>query len=195
MPILLIDNYDSFTYNLYQLAKSLTTNRVEVFRNNQIAFADIVQMQPSHIILSPGPGHPGKHSDFGVCAEIVRNHGPIGCPILGVCLGHQGIVYHLGGKIVQAPKIVHGKLDRIQVIRASRLFDGFPVEFTAMRYHSLIASEKRLPNNLFITARNAAGLIMAVEDPNKKMYGVQFHPESIGTPEGERLLQNFLQLD
>ena len=195
MSVLLIDNYDSFTYNLYQLVQKLSKEEVVVYRNDKITFADLIEKQPSHIILSPGPGHPGKLKDFGVCTEIIRSQNLLSCPVLGVCLGHQGIVHHCGGEISQAPEIVHGKISTIYITEPSRLFEGLPTQFMAMRYHSLIASEAKLPSNFTITARNSKGSIMAVEDTKKKMYGLQFHPESIGTPYGERLIQNFLQIN
>src|SRR5262249_30406118 len=141
MTVVIIDNYDSFTYNLYQMVQTATTEVVAVFRNDKIDLARLLEMRPSRLILSPGPGHPANDSDFGVCKEVIVKQEQLACPVLGVCLGHQGIVHHLGGQVVGAPQIVHGKSSRVEVIAATPLFDGLPESFEAMRYHSLIASE------------------------------------------------------
>lgn len=194
MPIVLIDNYDSFTYNLYQMVQALTSEPVEVFRNDAVTFEQVKDLQPSQVILSPGPGHPGIPSDFGVCARIILEQETLGCPILGVCLGHQGMVHYLGGKVVQAPEIVHGKTSMINITSSSPLFDGLPNPFKAMRYHSLVAAEEGFPEVLVITAKELnQGLVMAVQHAKRRLYGIQFHPESIGTPEGSQLLRNFLE--
>lgn len=194
MPVVIIDNFDSFTYNLYQLVQALTSDTVKVFRNSEITFKELCDMKPSRVILSPGPGHPGNDSDFGVCKEVIVNSQQLRAPILGVCLGHQGIVHHLGGKVVGAPEIVHGKSSRIEITGESPLFQGLPRQFEAMRYHSLVASEDTFPGSLDVTARESAGkLVMALQHKTLPLYGVQFHPESIGTPEGKLIMENFIE--
>jgi anthranilate synthase/aminodeoxychorismate synthase-like glutamine amidotransferase len=194
MALVLIDNYDSFTYNLFQMLQVLTTQPVEVFRNDKLDFDSLKSLKPTHVVLSPGPGHPGNDSDFGICKDIIINQEQLSCPVLGVCLGHQGIVHHLGGKVVGAPKIVHGKSSRVNLTDRSPLFEGLQSGFEAMRYHSLVAAEEKFPSDLAVTAREADdGLIMALQHKTKALYGVQFHPESIGTPEGSKILRNFIE--
>lgn len=194
MATLIIDNYDSFTYNLYQMIQVLTDDKVEVYRNDALGFDAVRDMLPNRIILSPGPGHPGNDADFGVCKDIIRRQEELKCPVLGVCLGHQGIAHHLGGEVISAPEIVHGKSSKVQITGESPLFDGLPEVFEAMRYHSLIVSEPHLPKELQITAKEQnGGLIMAMQHRTLPLYGVQFHPESIGTPQGEQILRNFME--
>jgi anthranilate synthase/aminodeoxychorismate synthase-like glutamine amidotransferase len=194
IPILIIDNYDSFTYNLYQLLQESVSGNVEVHRNDKISFEQVQKLAPQRIVLSPGPGHPAIDEDFGICKEIIVKQSMLQCPILGVCLGHQGIVQHLGGKVVRAPQIVHGKSSEIVLNGKSPLFDGLPANFQAMRYHSLVAADDdSFPKDLEVLAREREhNLIMAIQHKTKPIYGVQFHPESIGTPEGKHLLRNFL---
>jgi anthranilate synthase component II len=194
MTVAIIDNYDSFTFNLYQLVGSLCKRVVKVFANDSISFAQLRKLRPSAVIISPGPGHPGNESDFGVSAEIIARIDELSCPLLGVCLGHQGIVHHLGGRVVRAPEIVHGKQSSIVVSGCSPIFQGLS-EFAAMRYHSLVAEEASLPDCLQVTARDKVrGLIMAVAHKELPLYGVQFHPESIGSPAGPAIVKNFLGL-
>jgi anthranilate synthase/aminodeoxychorismate synthase-like glutamine amidotransferase len=194
MKVVIIDNYDSFTYNLYQMLYEVGADNVEVFRNDEIDMASLLQLKPGRIVLSPGPGHPAVDGDFGVCKDIIKQATKTTCPILGICLGHQGIVEHLGGKVTGAPQIVHGKSSTINVIGTSPLFRGLPDSFLAMRYHSLIASELPFPEELCITAREQKdNLIMAVQHKTKPIYGLQFHPESIGTPLGIQILRNFIE--
>jgi anthranilate synthase component 2 len=194
-PIVIIDNYDSFTYNLYQVAQAQTTQPVAVFRNDAITFEELLAQKPSGVILSPGPGHPGVERDFGICRDVVLRQEELGCPVLGVCLGHQGIAHHLGGSVIQAPEIMHGKTSMMRVEAKSPIFDGISPEFEAMRYHSLLVAEENLPPLLKITAREVnLGLPMALEHTEKPIYGIQFHPESIGTPEGGQILRNFLNV-
>lgn len=194
MPLLLIDNYDSFTFNLFQLVQPLLPEPIAVYRNDRIDFETIRAMQPSHVILSPGPGHPGNDSDFGVCKDVILRQEELGCPVLGVCLGHQGMVHHFGGHVVQAPEIVHGKTSAIAFTPGSRLFDGLSNPFVAMRYHSLVAAEDPFPACLKIIARETNhNLVMAIEHTEKPLYGIQFHPESVGTPEGQKILRNFIE--
>jgi len=190
VTILLIDNYDSFTYNLYQYVQELSDTSVTVARNDKLSLDEVKKLNPSHVILSPGPGHPGIATDFGICADIIQE---LDCPILGVCLGHQGIAHHLGGQVVPAPEIKHGKTSQIKIIEPSLLFKGISNPFTAMRYHSLVVSDENLPETLLVTARETQqGLIMALQHKTRPLYGIQFHPESIGTPEGKKILENFL---
>ncbi len=196
MPVVIIDNYDSFTYNLYQLVRQLCSKSVLVFRNDELTFDELKLHQPSHVILSPGPGHPANLSDFGICSQVVSRHEELrNAAILGVCLGHQGIVHHLGGTVVRAPEIVHGKQSEMSVTGTSVLFDRIHQTFKAMRYHSLIAEEITLPACLQVTARDLVrGLIMAVAHKTAPIHGIQFHPESIGTPVGRTIMENFLAL-
>jgi anthranilate synthase component II len=194
MSILLIDNYDSFTFNLYQLVASLTSEEVIVKRNDAITLAEIIALKPSKIILSPGPGSAENDADFGVCKDIIASQQKLRCPVLGVCLGHQGIAFHLGGKIARAPQIVHGKSSQIEITAPSKLLDGLPQTFEAMRYHSLVALDEGLPKELVVTARDTQShLIMAFHHVDQPFYGVQFHPESIGTPRGAQIMRNFLE--
>ncbi len=195
MSILLIDNYDSFTYNLYQMVQALTDETVEVVRNDAIGFSGILSKKPSRIILSPGPGHPANDNDFGVCKDVILERASLNLPTLGVCLGHQGMVQHMGGVVGQAKKIVHGKTSEIEITKESKLFKGLGPKFAAMRYHSLVASDERFPTELEITARTSDdGEIMALQHKQYPLYGVQFHPESIGTPEGQTILRNFVEI-
>jgi len=194
MAVVIIDNYDSFTYNLYQLVQGLTDQAVQVYRNDAIDIERLLALSPARVILSPGPGHPGNERDFGVCRSVILDQERLGCPVLGVCLGHQGIVHHLGGRVVGAPEIVHGKASEVEVTAPSLLLDGLPERFPAMRYHSLVASEEHFPSELKVTAREGRqGLVMAIEHRSRPLFGVQFHPESIGTPHGTTIMRNFLE--
>lgn len=190
--IFIIDNYDSFTYNLYQLVASFYDN-VRVFRNDQITIADIKHQQPKGIILSPGPGRPEK---AGICMDLIRAivTGEIQrSALLGVCLGHQAIVAALGGHVVQANEIVHGKDDHIYH-QQQGLYQFLSQPFKAGRYHSLIAKRETLPDTLLIEAENKEKLIMGIRHQSLPIYGVQFHPESILTPEGSQLLKSFIAI-
>ncbi len=195
---LIIDNYDSFTYNLFHAAATVGADSV-VYRNDNISLAEIVRLQPAHIIISPGPGTPVHTADIGISSEVIQavvdRESPLyATPLLGVCLGHQAIAHHLGARIIHAPEPVHGKTSEISHEVASTLFHGIPKTFTAMRYHSLIIDESSLPPELLITARTSdpQHLIMAIQHVSLPLFGVQFHPESIGTPDGLTLLRNFL---
>jgi len=195
MPILIIDNYDSFTFNLVQQVRSLTTLPVVTVKNDQIAFEQIRAIRPHGVIISPGPGHPANQRDFGINREIIERHRELDCPILGICLGHQGIAHYLGGSVVRAGTIVHGKSSRLGHSRDSLLFRDIPESFEAMRYHSLVVSEEDLPACLRIIAREPeSGTVMALEHRQSPMFGLQFHPESIGTPGGADIMRNFTQL-
>ncbi len=191
MTVLLIDNYDSFTHNLYQYLGELGAVPL-VARNDAIDLSAVADLEPSHIVLSPGPGHPANRRDFGICSDLLREWGPRR-PLLGVCLGLQGIAHYLGGAVVRAPTIVHGKTSRIRH-DGEGLFAGLPADLEVMRYHSLIADRARLPDCLRVTAETDDGLVMAIAHRAWPVVGVQFHPESIGTPNGHDLLRNFLSM-
>jgi anthranilate synthase/aminodeoxychorismate synthase-like glutamine amidotransferase len=193
MKIVILDNYDSYAHNLYQRIGELTSTEATVVRNDAITVAALRDLAPTHIVISPGPGRPDAPGWFGVCTDVIRELGAA-VPILGVCLGHQGIAASFGGRIVRASRPMHGKAS---VVRhdGARLFDGIESPFTAMRYHSLVVDEGSLPACLRVTARTVDdGVIMALEHVDRPIYGVQFHPESIGTPTGVRLLRSFLTL-
>lgn len=187
MRVLLIDNYDSFTHNLEQLIGGLGAE-VIIRRNDAVDLAGCAALAPTHVILSPGPGHPANPRDFGVCADLVR---ACEVPLLGVCLGHQGIAHHLGGTVVRAPAVVHGKTSRIAHDGTS-VFAGLPASLEVMRYHSLIVDPETLPAALRITARTEDGLIMGLAHRARPLHGIQFHPESFATPQGEAMLTTFL---
>lgn len=187
--ILLIDNYDSFSYNLYQLIGTVRPD-IEVIRNDAKTVEEIDAMRPDAIIISPGPGKP---SDAGVCIDVIQKLGGK-YPILGVCLGHQAICEAFGGVVSYAKELVHGKAHPITLDRDSRLFRGMPPVIQAARYHSLAAVRDTLPDCLKITAETEDGEIMAVEHRGKPICGVQFHPESIMTPDGKEIIENFFSL-
>ena len=185
--ILLIDNYDSFTYNLAQFLGQLGEN-LEVRRNDQITLDQIAAKKPQRIVISPGPGEP---QNAGICIDVIRQFsGKI--PILGVCLGHQAIGYAFGGKVVRAPALMHGKTSRIHH-DSKTIFRKLPQDFVATRYHSLIVQKKGLPRELEISAETD-GLIMGLRHRKLPLEGVQFHPESVLTEVGMQLLRNFLAL-
>ena len=185
--ILLIDNYDSFSYNLYQLVGELEPD-IRVIRNDEMTIEEIEGLQPQGVILSPGPGRP---SEAGICEQVVRKLGP-GIPILGVCLGHQAICEAYGARITYAKRLMHGKQSTVRLLPGSRLFAGLGEETRVARYHSLAAQKSTLPSILKVTALTDEGEVMAVEHENYPVYGVQFHPESILTPEGKTMLKNFI---
>jgi anthranilate synthase component 2 len=187
--VAIVDNYDSFTFNLVQCVGALGARPV-VFRNDQLTLPEVVELGVDRIILSPGPGSPHDAGALGVCRQIIVELGPR-IPVLGVCLGHQAICAAFGGRVVRAPEVMHGKTSPI-VHDGSELFAGLPQPFVAMRYHSLIAEASSLPACLRVTARTEEGLVMGVRHAEHPLHGVQFHPESIGSPEGPRLVANFL---
>ncbi|MCK9312828.1 MAG: aminodeoxychorismate/anthranilate synthase component II [Methanocorpusculum sp.] len=188
--ILLIDNYDSFSYNLVQLAGSFNTN-IQVIRNDELTLEEIRILEPSHIILSPGPGYP---RDAGVCEEVIaRFKGEV--PILGVCLGHQAICEVFGATITYAVQLMHGKKSNINIDSVCPIFEGLPTEIEAARYHSLIAKRETITSELEVIAEDDIGEVMAVRHKNYNIYGLQFHPESILTPKGYVIMKNFLSLD
>jgi anthranilate synthase/aminodeoxychorismate synthase-like glutamine amidotransferase len=185
--ILLIDNYDSFTYNLAQFLGQLG-EKLEVRRNDQITLDQIAAKKPERIVISPGPGEP---QNAGICIDVIREFtGKI--PILGVCLGHQAIGYAFGGKVVRAPALMHGKTSRIHH-DSKTIFRKLPQDFVATRYHSLIVQKKGLPRELEISAETD-GLIMGLRHRKLPLEGVQFHPESVLTEVGMEMLRNFLSL-
>jgi len=185
--IVVIDNYDSFTYNLVQYLGELGADLV-VHRNDKISVSEIEDLEPDAIILSPGPGRPEAS---GICPELVERLHPK-VPILGVCLGHQVIAYSFGGTISEAPRLMHGKVSTIHHT-GQGIFSHFPSPFTATRYHSLIVDEPA-PPQFDVTAFTAEGEIMAIEHREFPLFGLQFHPESILTPHGKRLLESFLRV-
>ncbi|MGI9433899.1 MAG: anthranilate synthase component II [Geminicoccaceae bacterium] len=185
--LLLLDNYDSFTYNLFHYLGELGAD-VVVHRNDALAVDDVLALKPRAIVISPGPCDPDK---AGISLDLVQR-APRDCPIFGVCLGHQTIAQAFGGRIVRAPDIMHGKVSSIYH-EGDLLFDDIPSPFAATRYHSLIAEAETLPDCLDVTARTEDGVIMGVRHRELPIQGVQFHPESIETRHGHRLLQNFLK--
>jgi anthranilate synthase component 2 len=187
--ILLVDNYDSFSYNLYQLIGGLNPD-VRVIRNDEMTVADIVVLRPSHIVISPGPGRP---SAAGICEKLIAAlAGRI--PILGVCLGHQAICEVFGATIGYAKTLMHGKSSAIRVDTGSPLFAGLNETIQGARYHSLAALSDTIPGTLRVIATAEDGEVMAVQHRAHPVYGVQFHPESILTPEGKQILVNFLEV-
>ncbi len=186
---LLIDNYDSFSYNLYQLVGALDPD-IRVIRNDAMTAPEIAELSPDRIILSPGPGRP---ADAGVCEDVIRQlAGSI--PILGVCLGHQAICEVYGATVTYAKRLMHGKQSDAALDRSCPLFAGLPETIPVARYHSLAADPDTVPASLRVTARTADGEIMAVSHTEYAVFGVQFHPESILTPHGEIILKNFLEV-
>ena len=183
--ILLIDNYDSFAYNVFQLVGTLTDD-MKVIRNDEMTVAEIKKSAPSAIILSPGPGRP---ENAGVCEEVVKE---LDVPILGICLGHQAICEALGGKITYAKQLMHGKQSVADIDTQSVLFKNMDEKITVARYHSLSADADTLPACLNITAKTEDGEIMAVQHKTRPVYGLQFHPESVLTPKGIEILKNFI---
>ena len=186
MKIILIDNYDSFTFNLYHYISSLNV-KVDVVRNDKINSKEILKIKYDKIVISPGPGNPNQS---GNCLKIVKNlYKKI--PILGVCLGHQIIGQVFGSKIIQTNKLMHGKTSIIKSFRTG-ILKNLPKSFEATRYHSLIIDKKTLSNNLEITAQTKDGIIMGIMHKKYNIHGVQFHPESIKTPIGIKILKNFI---
>jgi anthranilate synthase component II len=187
--ILLIDNYDSFTFNLVHYLNQLGA-KVEVVRNDAISVEASMALKPAAILLSPGPCTP---NEAGICLELIEAAAAAALPLMGVCLGHQSLGQVFGGKVVRAANVMHGKTSPIQ--HGGRgLFAGLPTPFTATRYHSLIVERESLPECLEVTAQTADGIIMGLQHNSLPLHGVQFHPESIATEHGHALLANFMQL-
>ena len=186
--ILLIDNYDSFSYNVYQLIGSIYSD-IQVIRNDEYTISQIEQMKPEALIISPGPKKP---KDAGICIEAIRYfYDKI--PILGICLGHQSIYEAFGGVVSYAKELMHGKQTDIYIVDESPLWKGLDEPFPAARYHSLSAKESTCPKCLKIIAKSNDGEIMAIEHRNYPVYGLQFHPESVMTPQGNIIIENFIE--
>jgi anthranilate synthase/aminodeoxychorismate synthase-like glutamine amidotransferase len=186
--ILVIDNYDSFTYNLVQYLGELGV-KSRVYRNDAVTIKEIRKLQPDRILISPGPGVP---RDAGITIDLIRSFSNE-IPILGVCLGHQAIGEAFGGRVIRAPYLMHGKISEICHDSAT-IFRGIPYRFKATRYHSLIVEKDTLPNDLEVSATTPDGLVMGLRHRSLPVEGVQFHPESVMTEHGKKLLENFLKL-
>jgi anthranilate synthase component II len=192
LRILVIDNYDSFVYNIAQILGKFDTQAI-VQRNDKISPISVQKMNPDGIIISPGPGHPADQKYFGNCTDIIVNIGPI-TPILGICLGHEGIVNAFGGNIINAKHIRHGKTSPIGY-KSSKLFENIANPFKATRYNSLVADPKNIPHCLEVTAKALDdGEVMGVRHKHYQIEGVQFHPESVLTAYGPKILQNFINM-
>ncbi len=189
MIITLIDNYDSFTYNLVQYLGDLGA-KARIYRNDQISADEVLAQTPGGIVISPGPSDP---ESAGICLDLIRKTSLTDIPLFGVCLGHQSIAQAFGGKVVRAPKPVHGKTSKISH-KGRSVFKGLASPMEVTRYHSLIAEKESLPECLEITASTDDGLIMGLSHKTKQIHGVQFHPESIATQQGHELLKNFLNM-
>lgn len=186
--ILFIDNYDSFTYNLVQFCGSVNPD-IKVVRNDEITVEEIEKLNPSHIILSPGPGYP---KNAGICEDVIKNlKGKF--PILGVCLGHQAICEVFGAEITHAKKLMHGKKSNIIVDNSCKIFENMPNVIEGARYHSLIANRSSISEDLVVTAQDETGEVMGVKHRDYEIYGLQFHPESILTSHGMQMIKNFLE--
>ncbi len=188
--LILIDNYDSFAYNLYQMLGTLSP-QIMVIRNDTHTVAEVLAMQPSRIVLSPGPGKP---NEAGICKELILKL-PQHIPLLGVCLGHQAIFEAFGGTVTYAKALMHGKQSLVRTMKPSPLFTNMPQEFLVARYHSLVGLKDTLPQELHCTAQSEDGEVMAVEHEKRPIFGLQFHPESIMTPQGATLLKNFMEIE
>jgi anthranilate synthase component 2 len=188
--ILMIDNYDSFTYNIVQYCEQLGAN-LKIIRNDELTVEEIKDLNPSKIIISPGPATP---NDAGICLDVIKEFSD-STPIFGICLGHQAIAQVFGGEVIRAPKMMHGKTSQIQVIKKNTLFDKLPNEFTQTRYHSLTVNKNNLPNTIEVTSKSLDDdEIMSLKIKNKNVFGVQFHPESIMSEHGHEIINNFLEL-
>ena len=192
MKLLIIDNYDSFTYNLVQYFGELSLEPI-VFRNDKISIEKFKEIQPQRVVISPGPGNPCDERYFGICSEIIKLSGQESIPVLGVCLGHQGISYTFGGKIKRAGMLKHGKTSMIKH-DGKGIFKGIQNPFRATRYHSLVVEEDTLPDELIISARSEDdNEIMGLRHKEYNIEGIQCHPESILTESGRKLLMNFIK--
>lgn len=190
--ILLIDNYDSFSFNLVQAIGELVDGReaLKVVRNDELTVEQVMALAPTHIVLSPGPGKP---SDAGICEALIKEAGRK-IPLLGVCLGHQAICEAFGGRVTYAPELMHGKQSLAKIKKDSQIFKGIPDVFEVARYHSLAADPDQIPDALEVTAIDEKGVVMAVQHKTNPVYGVQFHPESIMTPLGKQMIENILEV-
>ena len=187
MKILVIDNYDSFTFNLVQLIGKFSTDTI-VKRNDKTSLEEIEELNPDKIVISPGPGTP---DESGISLDVIKNIGKKK-PVLGVCLGHQGIGYCFGGKITNAPYLMHGKTSEI-IHDGKSIYKDIPQKFLAGRYHSLVIEKESLPEELMMTAHTEDGIVMGVRHKQFPIEGIQFHPESILTPQGERIIKNWIE--
>jgi len=188
--VLMIDNYDSFTYNIVQYCLELGAD-LKIIRNDEMSIEEIKALNPSKIIISPGPATP---NEAVICLEAIKVFGET-IPVLGICLGHQAIAQVYGGEVIKAPKMMHGKTSRIQVLTDDLMFNGLPRELTETRYHSLTVNQKNLPDNIIVTSKSLDDdEIMSLRIKDKNVYGVQFHPESIMSEYGHEMLDNFLKL-
>lgn len=187
--ILIIDNYDSFTYNLYQLAGQINPH-IQVVRNDELTVGEIAELDVSHIILSPGPGRP---ENAGICVQLAKQLANK-CPILGICLGHQAICQAYGATVGYAKELMHGKKSDIHIANGNAIFTGLSPLMQAGRYHSLAATRETLPDDLLIIAETQDGEVMGIKHRQYDLYGLQFHPESILTRDGGRIVENFLNL-
>ena len=189
--ILMIDNYDSFTYNIVQYCRELGAD-LKVIRNDELSVEEIQALDPEKIILSPGPSTP---DDAGVTLEVIETFAEDETPMLGICLGHQSIAQVFGGEVIRAKNMMHGKTSQVHVDRETPIYRDLPEEFRATRYHSLTVNRNNLPDTLEVTSHSLDdGEIMSLQVKGKPIYGVQFHPESIMSEYGHEMLQNFLQL-
>lgn len=185
--LVLIDNYDSFTYNLVHYLAELGAS-AEIFRNDEVTIAEVIKKRPRGIVISPGPCDPDR---AGICLDLIEKAAEKKIPLLGVCLGHEAIAQSFGGKVVRAPKPMHGKISKI-THDGTGVFKNIPSPFEATRYHSLVADKQTFPDSLEINAQTEDGLIMGLKHKKLPIHGVQFHPESIATPSGHDILKNFL---
>tara|TARA_B100001059_G_scaffold121675_1_gene121677 strand:- start:1 stop:567 length:567 start_codon:yes stop_codon:yes gene_type:complete len=187
--IILIDNYDSFTWNLYHFLGDLGC-KIEVHRNDKISVSEVIKLKPKQIVISPGPCDPNS---AGISMNLVNAAIENDIPLLGVCLGHQSIAQAMGGEIIRCHEIIHGKTDSIFNDQKT-IFNGLPDNFKATRYHSLVVSNDSLPNNIEISAKTNDGIIMGIRHKESRVEGIQFHPESIATDFGHKILENFIGL-
>jgi anthranilate synthase component 2 len=188
--ILMIDNYDSFTYNIVQYCLELGAD-LKVIRNDELTVKEIKALNPEKIIISPGPATP---DDAGVCLDVIKKFSDT-TPILGICLGHQSIAQVFGGEVIKAPRMMHGKTSKIKIVCNDTLFNDLPKKMIETRYHSLIVNKKNLPNNIIITSKSLDdNQIMSLKIKDKEIYGVQFHPESIMSQYGHEIINNFLKI-
>ena len=192
MRTVILDNYDSFTFNLYQYLGELEGRAPVVLRNDDVTLAGLERLDPGRVVISPGPGRADDPHYFGVCRAAIVALGPR-LPVLGICLGHQGIIHAFGGEIVGATAVMHGKASVVHH-DGDPIFRHVPAAFEAMRYHSLVGEPRSIPDCLKVIARTDDGVVMGVRHREHPIYGLQFHPESVGTPAGKTLLRNFLQL-
>ena len=188
--ILMIDNYDSFTYNIVQYCLELGAD-LKVIRNDELNLEQIKKLNPAKIIISPGPATP---DDAGICLDVIKEFSQT-TPILGICLGHQSIAQVFGAEVIRAPKMMHGKTSKIEVICDDIIFNGLPKQLIETRYHSLTVNKNNLPNSIIVTSKSLDDdEIMSIKIKNKNVYGVQFHPESVMSEYGHEMIDNFLKI-